>query len=505
MSEFLVPGIDAAIHLVSFLIMAKLLLIVVKIVSKGDAETKFINAALVIAGLVIIKTVFDARVDAWLPSQTAMIRLSALLGITFIGTMLLIFLRFAMPVMDASICAAVLVGVSVAQTQYVPILSAKVRPEGMTFGEFANLASNKYDEQKQVIEDLKNSEAFKAMAEAQKGKKAPTIAEAFDAIADLTSDENFSDIKGEFARGMEVIQARRAIMANMSEEERAQYKADMAAFMAEQGISENRYSLSALKSVDAEDVANMTAFMEQLQADMGGGPIDGPLPQKAEGEVRSLGDSLAAIASNIRGSELSEEDKLAMSRFMNLLQDAGVDTALVEAQAKVIETKGKDPVANTIMAALLETKSEMPIATLIANNPFGSKGSTAGDPNTTEAPALDDEGNPITEPEEKPLEFLPVPTKRGMVQVPDDDSLWDPWHSAAKSVPIQGFIKSKRNGQTEQQVVLGKRAIAVGETWTFTHRGARYTFRVDGIQEGQAYLSPVLEKESEALEASTKS
>ncbi|MGB0257260.1 MAG: hypothetical protein ACPGES_01295, partial [Coraliomargarita sp.] len=93
MSEFLVPGIDAAIHLVSFLIMAKLLLIVVKIVSKGDAETKFINAALVIAGLVIIKTVFDARVDAWLPSQTAMIRLSALLGITFIGTMLLIFLR----------------------------------------------------------------------------------------------------------------------------------------------------------------------------------------------------------------------------------------------------------------------------------------------------------------------------------------------------------------------------------------------------------------------------
>ena len=92
-----------------------------------------------------------------------------------------------------------------------------------------------------------------------------------------------------------------------------------------------------------------------------------------------------------------------------------------------------------------------------------------------------------------------------MVQVPDDDSLWDPWHSAAKSVPIQGFIKSERNGQTEQQVVLGKRAIAVGETWTFTHRGARYTFRVDGIQEGQAYLSPVLEKESEATEASTKS
>ena len=505
MSEFLVPGIDAAIHLASFLIMAKLLLIVVKIVSKGDAETKFINAALVIVGLVIIKTVFDPRVDAWLPSQTAMIRLGALLGITFIGTMLLIFLRFAMPILDASICAVVLVGISVAQTQYVPLLSAKVRPEGMTFSEFARLAGNKYDEQKQVIEDLKNSEAFKAMAEAQKGKKPPSITEAFDAIADLTADDNFSDIKGEFARGMEVIQARRAIMANMSEEERTQYKADMAAFMAEQGISENRYSLSALKSVDADDVANMTAFMEQLSADMGGN-LDGPLSPKPEDEVRSLSDSLAAIASNIRGSELSEEDRQSMSRFMNILQDAGVDTALVEAQAKVIETKGKDPVANTIMAALLETKSEMPIATLIANNPFGTQNSGVQGAGSPESPRLDEEGNPVGEPpEEAPLEFLPVPTKRGMVQVPDDDLLWDPWHSAAKSVPIHGFIQSERNGETEQQVVLGKRAIAVGETWTFTHRGARYTFRVDGIQEGRAYLSPVINNNTDPAEDASES
>ncbi len=502
MSEFLVPGIDAAIHLVSFLIMAKFLLIVVKIVSKGDAETKFINAALVIAGLIIIKTVFDARVDAWLPSQTATIRLSALLGITFIGTMLLIFLRFAMPVMDASICAAVIVGVSVAQTQYVPMLSEKVRPEGMTFAEFTDLAGNKYDEQKQIIEDLKNSEAFKAMAEAQKDKKPPTIAEAFDAIADLTQEEEFEDIKGEFARGMEFIQARRAIMANMSEEERAEYKADMAAFMAEQGISENRYSLSALKSVDADDVANMTAFMQQLSADMGGGSLDGPLPEKPEGEVRSLSESLAAIASNIRGSELSEEDEVAMSRFMDLLQAGGVDTALVEAQAKVVASKGKDPVANTIMAALLETKSEMPIASFISGDAFGLKGqknknSASSDPTSTRAGDTTVAGEPV----DAPLEFLPVPTKRGMVQVPDDDLLWDPWHSAAKSVPILGFIETQRDGKTEQQVVLGKRAVSVGETWTFTHRGARYTFRVDGVQEGSAYLSPVIETGTESPEA----
>ena len=111
MSEFLVPGIDAAIHLISFLVMAKLLLIVVKVVSKGDAETRFLNALLVVAGLMVIRAAFDGRVESWLPGQTAMIRLAALLGIAFIGTVLMIFLRFAMPIIDASICSAVLVAV----------------------------------------------------------------------------------------------------------------------------------------------------------------------------------------------------------------------------------------------------------------------------------------------------------------------------------------------------------------------------------------------------------
>lgn len=494
MSEFLVPGIDAAIHLVSFLIIAKLLLIVVKIVSKGDAETKFLNAILVIAGMVIIKTVFDPRVDAWLPSQTAMIRLAALLGITFIGTMLLVFLRFAMPIIDSSICALLLVGLSVAHSQYVPILSEKVRPEGMTFVEFANLAGDKYDEQKQVIEDLKNSEAFKAMAEAQKGKKPPTVAEAFDAIADLTEDEEFASLKKDFARGMEVIQERRAIMAAMSDEERAQYKADMAAFMAEQGISENRYSLSALKSVDANDVANMTAFMEQLAMDMGG-PIDGPLPDKEEGEVRSLSDSFTTIISNITDSQVSDEDRQAMSRFLDLLQSAGVDTALVQAQADVVKAKGKDPVANTIMAALLETKSEMPLASFISGGTLGKKG-TKQHASTSIVP----DGTPTSD--ESPddiLQMLPVPTKRGMVQVPDDDELWDPWLSAAKSVPISGFVELQRNDKTEHQVVLGKRVVRIGENWTFAHRGERYTFRLDGILEGRAYLSPVISTIEESV------
>ena len=182
----------------------------------------------------------------------------------------------------------------------------------MSFAEFANLAGNKYDEQKQIIDELKNSEAFKAMAEAQKGKKPPTVAEAFDALADITEDEEFSMIKRDFARGMEVIAERRAIMQNMTEEERAEYKAEMAAFMAEQGLSENRYSLSALKSVDAEDVANMTAFMEQLAMDMGG-PIDGPLPEKDQSQVRSLSESFTTLIRNISGSELNDDERQAMS------------------------------------------------------------------------------------------------------------------------------------------------------------------------------------------------
>ena len=44
--------------------------------------------------------------------------------------------------------------------------------------------------------------------------------------------------------------------------------------------------------------------------------------------------------------------------------------------------------------------------------------------------------------------------------------------------------------------MLGKRAYRVDDL-DLTHRGARYTFHVDGIQEGTAYLSPVIETQSE--------
>ena len=236
-------------------------------------------------------------------------------------------------------------------------------------------------------------------------------------------------IKSDFARGMEVIAERRAIMQNMTEEERAEYKAEMAAFMAEQGLSENRYSLSALKSVDAEDVANMTAFMEQLAMDMGG-PIDGPLPEKDQSEVRSLSESFSTLIRNISGSELNDDERQAMSHFLDLIRDAGVDTALVEAQAKVVKTKGKDPVANTIMAALIETKSEMPIASFISGDAFALRGDRSDNTSSQQVEATGDEAI------EDVLALLPVPIQRGIVQIPNDDALWDAWYSAAKSVPI---------------------------------------------------------------------
>lgn len=479
MSEFLVPGLDALLYLVSFLILAKFLVIAMKIISKGDANSKLVNGILVVIGMMILKASFELRIDTWVPDQSATVQLALIYAITFAGTLFLVFWRFATPILDASLASILMVAISYGHGIGMPMLSERVLPEGKTFAEFVNLANDKIQEQKQVIEDLKNSGALEALAAANKGKEAPSIKEAFSAIADLTSEKEFGMIRNEFATGMEVIAERMAIMEAMSPEERESYKADMAAFMAEQGLSNNPYNLKALKSVKSQDVQDMAAFMESMQGTMGMAGM-GAGDEGSDKELPGLSSSLMRIAQNIKQTELTDRDKEALSVFSSLIRKASMDEAIQKAKADVKESKGKDPIASTMLAALLETKAEMPISDFIEQE-LGGGTATA---QSGQAATTGDESE-LAEPE---VELLPIPIKRGVVRIPDSEESWDRYLAAANALQIKGFVLSR--GEKEiHKVVLGSEAVAENSKWRMEHNGRNYIFRVDEVSTGMAYLS----------------
>ncbi|MGB0416842.1 MAG: hypothetical protein ACPGKS_08340 [Coraliomargarita sp.] len=479
MSEFLVPGLDALLYILSFFILAKVLTIAVKIISKGDANTKFMNGFLVVIGMIILKASFELRIDSMAPGQTVPVQLAIIYAATFTGTVFLVFWRFATPLLDSSIAAVLMVAISYGHGIGMPMLSERVLPEGKTFAEFMNLANDKTQEQKQIVEDLKNSGALEALAAANKGKEAPSLREAFGAIADLTEEKEFNMLKNEFATGMEVIAERIAIMEAMSPEERESYKAEMAAFMAEQGLSNNPYNLKALKTVKSQDVQDMAAFMESMQGTMGMAAMGDGAP---DSDAPSLSSSLMRIAQNIKQTELTERDKKALSTFSSLIRKASMDEAIEKAKAEVQASKGKDPIASTMLAALLETKAEMPISDFIEQELGGGTAVAASD-HSGEA-----SGDLAALEVEPAVELLAIPITRGVVRIPDTEESWERYLAAATAVPIQGFVLARGDDEVSK-VVLGTKAVAKRSKWRMEHEGRTYIFQVDDVSTGMAYLT----------------
>ncbi|MDP4878275.1 MAG: hypothetical protein NWR36_00175, partial [Opitutales bacterium] len=73
----------------------------------------------------------------------------------------------------------------------------------------------------------------------------------------------------DFASGIEVYKERKRLMESMTDEELAEYRQAMAEFLEEQGLAENRYSLSNLKNAKPEDLANLGSFMRELNGEFG--------------------------------------------------------------------------------------------------------------------------------------------------------------------------------------------------------------------------------------------
>ncbi|NQY32893.1 MAG: hypothetical protein HRT56_06950, partial [Coraliomargarita sp.] len=465
--------------IVSFFILAKFLAIAVKIISKGDANSKLSNGLVVVIGLMILKKSFEFRIDTMIPDQSDAMQLAAIYGITFAGTLFLIFWRFATPFLDSAIAATLIVGISYGHGIGMPMLSAQVLPEGKTFAEFVNLANDKIEEQKEVIEDLKSSGALQTLAAANKNKEKPSIKEAFSILADLTEEDEMNLIKNEFASGMEVIAERMAIMEAMSDEEREAYKAEMSSFMAEQGLSNNPYNLKALKSVKAEDVQDMAAFMESMQGTMGMTGLDDA--SESDADHPSLSSSLKRIAQNIKGAELNDNDRKALATFSSLIRKASMDEAIQKAKADVKESKGKDPIASTMLAALLETKADMPISDFIEKELGGGTAVASSE-------GVDQSGEGAEAAKALEIELLPIPIKRGVVRIPDLEDDWSRYLAAANAVQIKGFVVA-RGDKEISKVVLGTQAVAEKSKWRMEHEGRTYNFQVDEVSTGMAYLS----------------
>ena len=104
MEDFLVPALDGLIHLAAYIALTFLLILSIKIPTRGHALTGFFNALIVVAGAALVRGVFSTKMGGWLPDQSSHIQLAAVIGSTFGIALVLIIWRFALPFLLTLFC-----------------------------------------------------------------------------------------------------------------------------------------------------------------------------------------------------------------------------------------------------------------------------------------------------------------------------------------------------------------------------------------------------------------
>ncbi|MEO0509348.1 MAG: hypothetical protein AAF065_05775 [Verrucomicrobiota bacterium] len=321
-NEFVVLALDGLLHLTSVFVLGIVVVLACKLLSKGFGDAKLFTG-LMIATLLVITRVFLLNNTHYLGSVDLTVIMALIAIILFLTSFVLVFKLVSIPVIGSILSSIAIVAAQLALAHYTPILSLKIMPEGQRFAEYAGVSNEKT---KMLMEQAKN---YQGESRNNIGR---ILREALSTIAFLSSDKEQEVLSKDLASGINFIQERRAFMESMSEDELAEYRAAMSAFMQEQGVDlENRYSLENLKNATPEDLQNLASFMKDMNK-VYGFTDDLPEGSTEPNDMPPTLESLRQITKNLKGVKIGGENS---EQFAGLLKDMFGDEAFDEEMYKV--------------------------------------------------------------------------------------------------------------------------------------------------------------------------
>lgn len=460
MNEYLVLALDGLIYAASYLVLVGMTGACVRLFYRGHLRGVWMAAALSVLLVAIAKGVLDSRVGVWLPELDPYAQMGVGMGATFVLACVVVFWRSASSIPASAATAFVLVLAMYSVSFALPWVSERVLPPGMRMAQFIDSAYTRTQEARVAAQN------FKTVNDGA----AALLAVSLHALADLSSKENFEAVKKEFAGGVKFYADRKAEWDAMSPEEREANRKAMAAFMEEQGLAADRYSLSALKNASMDDVKNLVGFMKTMQAENAAANA-GAAPVK----VRPPAESMQILLRNIRGMEFTKEDHEAMATLSGIFFEKGIDAAIAEARTDLAMDKLNPQWAGTLLAAMMETKSGIPVALMV--NDEG--------PVVAAAPVIQ------AVPEPPVVRMMQLPIKFGYVRVPKGTKGVDEISAAAETMPVTGFLA----GGSQVRVALGKKSLGLGDVYRVSVGEKTYAFRIEEVTDGQLYVSADLSEE----------
>jgi hypothetical protein len=463
MNQYLVLVLDALLHLSTVFILGILVSIVVKLFSRAHVDFRLVGGLFIVFVLGVFKIYLESHIAGFLPGVTPDILFGLMVLLILIVAIVLIYWQYSVPLLGALLSAIVVVALQITAALGVPKLSLHLMPEGQRFAEYAGLASAHTS---QLMEQAKNFE----------NKDGPSVLQkALHALAFFTSKDETEALSRDFAAGIEVYKERKALMDSMTEEELADYRQAMAEFLEEQGMAENRYSLSNLKNVQPEDLANMASFMKELNGEFG---IE---ESTDDSDIPSSADSLRQIAKNLNGAELSDYQKEIFESLLSLVDQEDFEAGLEQARAE-----------------LHELKKDLPVGALL----FSESSALNFDLQDVEMPTVEAAESALNSVDPEKVEsmqkrvyvprdltnYIEYQIQYGVLLLPSVETDTQTWIDAAATIPCKAWFIGDGE-KTVAKVIIEKRGLDLGDVWQCRFKGREFTFHLDDVTEKGIHLS----------------
>jgi len=456
----LTPVLDAAIITVAFLIKVLAAYFSLKIVGAASSQVSFVRSFLVTALIVVAGIFGTPQLAAVLPSPSSTLIVSGI--VLFICAIFLNHIVCESPWIDALVAAFVLVLCSMGVDYYVPKVEAALLPEGASFSEF----SKKADEAARKSRANATNEVAK--------EEAGIVARGLDALATLTTKSEMEAMRENLSRGIELLAERKKLMDEMTADQLAEYRREMAKFMVEQGIAENNYSLSKLWNISSNDVAALIAALQDAIRNQNEDETDRP--------IRSIAESLITISENMTSLKMTEEDIKRIKKLFEMFSADEMEKAMAQVRADIDASDGKDTVAIAVLEAMMKMEP-MPATKRRASSlrrGFGTNGlsmrGTNGLPmiGINDMPTFDE-----TTTREPEIIMISIPCSFGDVKLPSSLENRDEWVGAADELQIKGFAQSSRDTVV---LLTNGTLLYVGDQWQCEYKGVKYTFILESVR-----------------------
>lgn len=451
-NQFVVIVIDGLLHFASILALGVIIALACRLLSRGLVKLSLLRALLIALLLVITRIFLLNNLGHVIPEAGGEVQMVLIAVCLLFTTLLLVYKLAIPPLVSTFLISATIVMAQLSLAIYVPQLSLKLMPEGQRFAEFTGAAN---DRTKLLMLEAKQFEGQ------SKGFR-KILADAAATIKFFTSSSEKETFSKDFASAVSLYNERKAYMDAMTPEELASYRKAMGAFLEEQGMQENRYSLSNLKNAKPDDLENLAKFLKEMSEEYN---ISDQSPQEGSldsDELPTSMESLAQIAQSLSQAEMKVSE---LAKLGDLFGQLGVNPDLVMAE----------------MAKTSEDFADIRDVTERMAKDFSSL-ATAGISSTDRPTDISSRKVALEKNYFKSIELSPFLTNSSQVLIPEKEGERALWEQASLAISIEACFTTQDNVE-ESTIFIEGSVLRNGDIWEQTHKGQIYRYYFKGVEE----------------------